>query len=143
MNRARNKIFIVLLLSIALIFSDYRFKLIFFKQNIEAVQNIDCNLVNELERLDTFSESSDNTEFTTSINRLRLQLGIAYALETGLSSFMLDTKSRNESRYAKELKNARSQFEKFAEKLREGADLNLNEVESTRKKILKFVKSRC
>ena len=101
----------VLLFTLLFVFADSRYKILFFE---EKPNSRSCSLIDNLNELSIALESGNTNEIDLGIKKVRLNLTIAYGLETGLPGFKSKSDSDDVSQLSKDLDTARKEFDEFS-----------------------------
>jgi hypothetical protein len=130
----------VLLFTLLFVFADSQYKILFFE---EKSNSRSCGLIDNLNELSSALESGDTKDIDLGIKKVRVNLTIAYGLETGLPGFESQSNSDQISQLSRDLDTARKEFDKFSG-LKESEITNkIPSVESSLKKSEDLLKSYC
>jgi len=130
----------VLLFTVLFVFADSQYKILFFE---EKSNSRSCSLLDNLNELSGALESGNPKDIDLGIKKVRVNLTIAYGLETGLPGFESQSNSAQITQLSKDLNTARKEFDKFSGLKESEVTSKIALVESSLKKTEDLLKSHC
>ena len=130
----------LVLFSLLFLFADSRYKILFFD---EKPNSSSCRVIDDLKDLSMALESSSIREIDSGIKKVRLNLTIAYGLETGLPGFESKSNSSKVSKLSKDLDSARKEFDKYKSLDESEINSKIPLVKESLKKTENLLKSHC
>ena len=130
----------LLLVVFLFVFADSQYKILFFE---EKTNSRSCSLIDNLNELNSALESGNTKDIDLGIKKVRVNLTIAYGIETGLPGFESQSNSAQVSQLSKDLDTARKEFDRFSGLEESEITSKIALVESSIKKTEDLLKSYC
>jgi hypothetical protein len=129
--------------SLAFLLIDSRFHILFFheKPGIEAVVN--CKVVDLLDVLDGDLKSEDGKKISITIDKLILQLNIAYGFETKFSILTRNSEKSTTSKLSESIKDVRLNFDRYERMSDQEILKSLDQIEQSRLSAQKRLNNLC
>jgi hypothetical protein len=140
--RIKTAVFAILA-TLLLIFTDSKFHILLFQDKPNPQAAINCGIEEDLKNLGSVLDTKNNQEILTNIKKLVFALNVSYGYETDFSYFSKNRKTEGDSKTAQNIRDIRSQFDKYTNIDADSLSRYIPEIKSLREEAQETLKGLC
>lgn len=133
----------LLLASLVFLIADSKFHLLLFQDKSSPQAALNCAIVEQLNNLEIALDSKNSEVISRDINKLIFQMNLSYGYETNFSYFSKNQKTDSDSNTAQNIRDIRSQFDKYIKIDADSLSRYIPEIKSLRDQAQEALKDIC